>query len=324
MILADDLSGAGDCAAAFLGRAARVAVALDLGALPRADVRAIDLDTRRRSERAARRIVRTAFATRTARGAGILFKKIDSTLRGHLVTELAEARSVLGARRQVLFAPAFPAQRRIVRAGRVFVDGRALRGAAFETLADSGIEVLDAASDTALDAIARRGLAMRPRPLFVGSSGLARALARTFAKSDAPPCRAEPRPIVTVVGSASAVSVRQARRLARSAPARSGHVLLQIESNQRRATGDSALARRLARLVARVAPHAHYVLTDGETARAVLEALGVRELRLLGEVEPGVPFGITPGGALVCTKAGAFGKPDTLERCVARLKREMR
>jgi len=45
---------------------------------------------------------------------------------------------------------------------------------------------------------------------------------------------------------------------------------------------------------------------------------------LLGEVEPGVPFGLARDGTLVCTKAGAFGAPDTLARCVARLKPEMK
>jgi uncharacterized protein YgbK (DUF1537 family) len=56
----------------------------------------------------------------------------------------------------------------------------------------------------------------------------------------------------------------------------------------------------------------------------VLGRLGIGELRLLGEVEPGVPFGIAPDGTLVCTKAGGFGSADTLLRCVRRLKREMK
>jgi uncharacterized protein YgbK (DUF1537 family) len=55
-----------------------------------------------------------------------------------------------------------------------------------------------------------------------------------------------------------------------------------------------------------------------------LAARKVRAFRLLGEVEPGVPFGISiPPGLAICTKAGGFGGPDTLVHCVARLKREM-
>jgi uncharacterized protein YgbK (DUF1537 family) len=76
--------------------------------------------------------------------------------------------------------------------------------------------------------------------------------------------------------------------------------------------------------VAQAAPRAHYVLTGGETARAVLAARKIRSLRLLGEVEPGVPFGMARDGTLICTKAGAFGGPATLARCVARLKQEMK
>ena len=318
------MTGAADCAAAFLGRAGRIAVALDADVLQRAAVVAIDLDTRRRSERAARRIVRDAFASRRAAQASILFKKIDSTLRGHVVAELATARAVLGGRRAVVFAPAFPAQGRIVRKGRVYVNGKALRGGVCGALAASGLEILDAATEADLDAIARAGLALRPRPLFVGSAGLARALARALPKQRPGRAAIGPRPVVTVVGSASPVSARQARHLSRSAPARTGHVLLQLESCRAPKASDGALARRLARLVAQFAPNAHYVLTGGETARSVLGALRVSELRLLGEVEPGVPFGITPAGALVCTKAGAFGNQDTLTHCVARLKREMR
>ena len=324
LILADDLTGAADCAAAFLGRAERIAVVLGTEALSRADVLAVDLDTRRRSERAARRIVRDAFASRAAARADILFKKIDSTLRGHVAVELATARTALGAWRKVIFAPAFPAQRRIVRGGRLYVNSKPLPAARCAALAASGISILDTATDADLDAIARRGLAMRPRPLFVGSAGLAQALAHRLPKRAPKRIAAEPRPVVTVVGSASPVSLRQARRLSRSTVAQSGHVLLQIESRRAPTANDRALARRLGRLVARLASRAHYVLTGGETARAVLDALGVREFRLLGEVERGVPFGIAPSGALVCTKAGAFGSPETLAKCVLRHRREMK
>ena len=66
------------------------------------------------------------------------------------------------------------------------------------------------------------------------------------------------------------------------------------------------------------------MLTGGETARAVLGARAIDGYRLLGEVEPGVPFGLARDGTLVCTKAGAFGRADTLLRCVARLQKEMK
>ena len=118
------------------------------------------------------------------------------------------------------------------------------------------------------------------------------------------------RPVVTVVGSASPVSTLQARRLARD-PA---NILVQMAWRREPAPRDIPAVRRMGRLVAQAAPRVHYVLTGGETARAVLGARNIRALRLLGEVEPGVPFGMAPDGTLVCTKAGAFGRPGTLAK----------
>jgi len=66
------------------------------------------------------------------------------------------------------------------------------------------------------------------------------------------------------------------------------------------------------------------VVTGGETACALLSRLGVGGIRLLEEVEPGVPLGITTGAVslAVITKAGAFGGPDTLLNCLRRLKQK--
>lgn len=83
-----------------------------------------------------------------------------------------------------------------------------------------------------------------------------------------------------------------------------------------------------------VAPHAARLagvaVTGGDMARALLAALGAPGLHLLGEVEPGVPLGVVdvaPRGGVdvattlpVATKAGAFGSPETLVRCLAALR----
>jgi uncharacterized protein YgbK (DUF1537 family) len=131
-------------------------------------------------------------------------------------------------------------------------------------------------------------------------------------------------PVVVVVGSASPVSARQAIRLARVA-SREDVALYRLEWKHAPTLADVPLVHAFGRIAARHAQSAAYVLTGGETARAVLCARGVRGFRLLGEVEPGVPFGASiPGETLVCTKAGGFGGPDTLVHCVSRLKREMR
>jgi 4-hydroxythreonine-4-phosphate dehydrogenase len=60
------------------------------------------------------------------------------------------------------------------------------------------------------------------------------------------------------------------------------------------------------------------VATGGETARAILDTWGIQRLRLLGEVEPGLPWSVTDGwrrALIVLTKAGSFGSPGTLLHC---------
>jgi uncharacterized protein YgbK (DUF1537 family) len=325
LILADDLTGAADCAAAFLRASAGVIVALDERVRVRAPVLSIDLDTRMLSEDAACAKVERAFSGRRAREADILFKKIDSTLRGHVAAELRAARSALGPKRPVLLAPAFPAQGRTVRNGHVHVNGKPLRGGNLKHMfRGASVSVWDAETDADLRAVARKGLALKPRPLFVGSAGLARALAATLPCRPKAPTPLPPGEIAVVVGSASPVSVRQAKRVAPIAK-REGVALYQLEWSRVPTAADTALVHAFGRIAARHADCAAYVLTGGETARAVLGARGVRGFRLLGEVEPGVPFGVSiPAGLAVCTKAGGFGGPDTLVHCVARLKREMR
>ena len=77
-------------------------------------------------------------------------------------------------------------------------------------------------------------------------------------------------------------------------------------------TALAAMARPLADKVGAL------VVTGGETARAVFEAWGVSRLRLMGEVEAGLPFSMTSGWSreiAVITKAGAFGGRESLLRC---------
>jgi uncharacterized protein YgbK (DUF1537 family) len=62
------------------------------------------------------------------------------------------------------------------------------------------------------------------------------------------------------------------------------------------------------------------VLTGGDTALAVLQALGVTRLRIDTESERGVPVGVALDGRAVgcpvALKSGGFGDSGTLERMV--------
>ncbi|MEV0612861.1 four-carbon acid sugar kinase family protein [Nonomuraea sp. NPDC050404] len=67
---------------------------------------------------------------------------------------------------------------------------------------------------------------------------------------------------------------------------------------------------------------AHLVLTGGETARRVLDALGVRELTPIGQVHHGAVHCRTPLGHSVVTRPGSFGDRDSLLRIAAHLSPE--
>jgi uncharacterized protein YgbK (DUF1537 family) len=125
LIIADDLSGAADCAIGFTRAGHRVVVMLDAVREqrdPDADTTAIDTDTRRLTP--AQAAARTADAFRALRDPQHrLYKKIDSTLRGNWAAEVAALQRDAGL---AIVAPAFPATGRVLRGGRVFVHGTPL------------------------------------------------------------------------------------------------------------------------------------------------------------------------------------------------------
>jgi 4-hydroxythreonine-4-phosphate dehydrogenase len=193
--------------------------------------------------------------------------------------------------------------------------------------------------------------------VWVGSAGLAGALAALVAPARLmhPALPAHPGGVLTVVGSPAEISRLQARMLVESGLVR--HVVVTHEtllagpqSPGWRAARDSLseglMAGRdvlleiavvsdpdlsrgpevVAGLAALVTPVAKslgaLVATGGETACALLSGFGIHAIRLLEEVEPGVPLGVTLGALSfpVVTKAGGFGNADTLRRCLARLR----
>jgi uncharacterized protein YgbK (DUF1537 family) len=210
---------------------------------------------------------------------------------------------------------------------------------------------------TDLDIVARATLALSEHLFWTGSAGLAQALARGLNLTARPP----ERPAVIggtlfVVGSIAEASRAAAARLAAKAGIRRvvvgadalaagpGHagwrgaqaavtrtlgggedVLVEIDPGDHPdLTPGAALAQRLAELMRPAAPAIGALfVTGGETAIALLKAVGATGIRLIEEVEPGVPFGVTRGtrAVPVITKAGAFGGPETLLRCLQYFRR---
>ncbi|MFS0752375.1 four-carbon acid sugar kinase family protein [Oceanobacillus sp. 1P07AA] len=68
-----------------------------------------------------------------------------------------------------------------------------------------------------------------------------------------------------------------------------------------------------------------FVLTGGDTAKATAQHLGAIGIHLIKQLEPGIPLGSLIGTieSLVVTKAGAFGKEDSIYKAMLQLKGEI-
>ncbi|MCA2226271.1 4-hydroxythreonine-4-phosphate dehydrogenase PdxA [Nonomuraea aurantiaca] len=399
LIVADDLSGAAESAARVMMRETRTRVLLTHDAVrgerDLAGILVVDTDSRHRQPAEAAAAVRSTLAAAAGRPR-LIFKKIDSLLRGNVAAEVA-ALAAPGA--AVVLTPALPGLDRVVRGGVLYVAGVPLHlvnawavdgvpapesveaalaplpvrvldlatvrsdrlSAAIASCArDARVALCDAETDEDLDAVLRAALAV-PSVRLAGSGGLADALGRHLRSLG--PAAGEHSPVppsvsrrggvsslapLVVVGSAEPVAAEQVRRLAEAGAVPVALPLTALlgttdgrEPLPRIPLGDRAvvayldsagvvlpaasrdIARRLAETVAD-AVRAYgrpvdLVLTGGETARRVLDALQVRELTPVGQVHPGAVHSRTADGRSVVTRPGSFGGADSLVEIVRAL-----
>lgn len=135
-LVADDLTGALDASAPFAGCGFAVRVFRTVAALEAAGaatsnaasrrVMAVSTASRHLAPDAARREVEAAGRLLQRYAPKLIFKKIDSTLRGPVPEEVRAAMDVF-KRPSALVCPAFPAAGRVVRGGEVLVHGTVLR-----------------------------------------------------------------------------------------------------------------------------------------------------------------------------------------------------
>jgi uncharacterized protein YgbK (DUF1537 family) len=130
LIFADDLSGAIDCSIACVDAGLTTSVSLGLSSNGlMTDVSSVDADTRSLPASGAAERLRQLVQAHAADPAVLVFKKIDSTLRGHLGPEIG---AFLEVRRAVIedtvavMAPAFPIYGRTTVDGMHYVHGRPL------------------------------------------------------------------------------------------------------------------------------------------------------------------------------------------------------
>ncbi|MGE5097227.1 MAG: four-carbon acid sugar kinase family protein [Betaproteobacteria bacterium] len=343
-ILADDLSGAADCAAAFTGAVG--AMSLLLRGEGRGETRfALDADTRALDAAAAAARWRAIGLASAANRQSPLFKKVDSTLRGNIAEELCAMLDTNPNLTSVVIAPAFPAQGRTIVNGQLWVRGHATGqsvGRIAEAVRAAGLPhallLADATEQGDLETLVANVGRDDPQTLWVGSAGLARALAGE------PPSSVDgtllETPTLIVAGSFSPVTALQVAAFARAHPqsvvpfppdgdakiaaARamaamhsSGMALVHVVSDPPPANPTRAVVARLAVALRDVARRAAtLVITGGDTARAMFEALDVQELFIEGELEPGIAVSssVEPYAFRAVLKAGGFGDNDTFVR----------
>lgn len=375
-IIADDLTGAADAAAAY-GPTHSSSVILDIdSAWPDAGILSINTESRYLPPADAAKAVTTA-AGRAMGQHRRVFKKIDSLLRGNVGVEVAAtlARLTQGRGKGLaVVAPAFPGTGRTTLGGIVHVNGVPNTAGDFDgdtaaALAAGGLTaevagttgrtpeeiarhlrdvqergidavVLDAVSDDDLKAIAAAADLLDFPALLVGSGGLAGHIAERAERAGAQ--NAQVRLVsrtLTVIGSYSALARQQigelvaagaehitldhatldgtaVPRLVAQAMGRTNVVLTPDPMGPVDKSQALVVAAALARATAAGIGHCDaLVLTGGETATAVLKALGAGSFTVLGEIEPGVVMSLLPGSLpLLVTKAGAFGDAGTLAR----------
>lgn len=130
-ILADDLSGALEIGASFRQAGKRVTVPLRASCSPRdLDLEVISTETRNTSPADAVARVSQCLTDQQAAGRRLLFKKIDSTLRGPLAAEVQAVGATLRPP-LILFCPANPAAGRTVCDGELRVQGMPLQETEF-------------------------------------------------------------------------------------------------------------------------------------------------------------------------------------------------
>jgi D-threonate/D-erythronate kinase len=313
IILTDDLTGAADCGACcYQAGLAATIVLPGAGGLANSGALCYTSDSRHLPANLAAARVRELVAGLGDQAGATWYKKIDSTLRGHIGQELDTLLDTLG-RSCALVCPAFPAQRRGLVDGYLAIEpalaqpphlptllgrqsGRRIaavrlsdvRGGA-ERLAERllaertrGAELLvvDALDDADLQTVLDATLRALPDALLCGSAGLAGTLAAYLARhapcSNDAPSAPVAGPALLVIGSGSPMAQRQIEYLRR-------HQL--VAAFEQGADLPAGIAKDL--LLHLPAPPPGAVL-DGPAARRLAEQLGATALPLIDAARPGL------------------------------------
>ena len=334
-LVAEDLTGALDSAAAFARPAMPVTVSWAPSSGVAASLSAYSTETRDcTADIAVSRTLAAADIARERRDHPLLFKKLDSLLRGHPVLELATFAEKMGCDRIVL-APAHPSLGRITREGwqyardlhgrfeRIPIDlAGELQATGFETrcghaVAEKPTIVLaDAETDTDLQTLVARERNRGGRILWCGSGGLAQSLAST--SPHWLPIAAGR--MLAIIGTDHRVTHDQIEAIARRDSTAvltwtdgddpetiADRINRRLESGtmaviapnlapRSRTDATQAIATMLTPLLSHVIKPDALFCSGGETLRTVCDALGAEALMCEGFVSGGVPLSQLHGG----------------------------
>ena len=222
VILADDLSGAADCAVPFAHSGVPTEVFLQPELVQETEGRvvSVDLNTRELTPGEAVQATSRALTLIPAVDGTLWYRKIDSILRGNIGPDVWATLRGIGDRRIIFCAPAFPDTGRTTVNGSVFVNGVSLEKSGIrhrwpkslaELFAEVGlptrlvpsevvrsgatnlvkhlkhtsevtVALLDAETNDDLSVIAQAGLQIRQELIFVGSAGLAHQIAALWGR----------------------------------------------------------------------------------------------------------------------------------------------
>jgi uncharacterized protein YgbK (DUF1537 family) len=354
-LLADDLTGALDTAAEFVGMTGPVD-AFWHGGIPTVvpTSAALDSGTRELDPEAAARVI--AKLAPMLSGVTISFKKVDSLMRGPAFAEIATCVRV-GGWPYAVMAPAFPYQGRATRGGiqyardmqghwaavsddlvsRLQSMGRRAHVGRPNAPLPAGINVFDAETEADLDRIVAACRAADP-VLWIGTGGIAQALARPAP----PPADTHlPLPLLGLFGSDHAVTARQLAAcgndwmmLREGSPAEVRSVAARLRTTGRvvaslelplgldRNVAAGRIAAALHRLVRDLPPPGTLLVAGGETLRGLCLSLEARSLAVENRLVPGVARSVMRGGlwhgVTVVSKSGAFGPPNLLRDLLRR------
>jgi uncharacterized protein YgbK (DUF1537 family) len=370
IVIADDLTGACDAAVAFSMKGMKTEVVLDWCAAKDfcTEIIAIDTESRDIPTQEARRTLKTVASKFNLKRFTHIFKKVDSVFRGNTLNEIVAAIEEFPFDLAIM-APAYP------RLGRTSTDGVVrvcdLAGeqtfAVREKLQAAGVKICHVTADSASEEIAKvldkclrgecqlvycdamserdlemivaEGRRLAVHTLWIGSAGLAHALAFALAgdRSEILSCESsESHPpvkrsgsVFLLAGSDHLVTQMQICALREehnvveyaldgspSDDSQDGGIFLMPVKRGVTTELDISTAFKW------IHPNkiSCLFMTGGDTARLVCSALGIQGLQLQDEFAPGVPRGLALGGTLagstVILKSGGFGETEVLCRIV--------